>query len=200
MPPVVVPLTVRAGLIWSIGGQEYAANVLHYIVPPGESIDSGEAAAFSANVLAAYTGSGVGADISNDVVLSRVTLRDIREAALPEYSATCTATGSDATDPLPLMTSLVVTLRTAKAGRRYRGRVYLPGWSEAANDATGRPIQSVADAAEAFITDLGTVVQGAGNWNLAVCSLANNASLAVTTVEVRDLIWDTQRRRNYPGI
>lgn len=56
-----------------------------------------------------------------------------------QFSATAnqTAVGGTGTAPQPVYTARVITLLTARAGRKYRGRMYIPTTSLAPTAATG---------------------------------------------------------------
>lgn len=200
MPPLVIPDTVRVNMVWSLSGAEYAVNVLHYIVPAGQVVNSAAAADLAADIGGAFTGGALDAWIADEIALTRVSVRDIRVANQPEYSAPINAPGLSAQDPLPLQTSLVATLRTALAGRRYRGRYYQTGFSEAANGATGRADNTIVADLEAFLTNISNPTVTGNLWALGVMSTVLGETNAVTAIEVRDTVWDTQRRRAYPGI
>lgn len=208
MAAVVTTGTVRVNLIWSMGGTEFAVNALHYQVGPGVAITQAAADDLAADVLADFAGAGSWHTIvSNQVDLERITLRDLRTLNLPEYSSAVNQAGSVAGDPLPPQTALCVTLRTAFAGRSFRGRIYLPGAAESANDNTGKASAAAQAAALVFGNALAAQVVQGNEWVLAVRSGFNNGaarnpaiSNGVTALTVRDGIWDTQRRRAYAGI
>lgn len=200
MPPLVVPDTARVNLIWQMAGADHMVNVLHYNI--GSSVGVGQATAddLAADVQAAYAASGLDAYQANEYVLDRVTVRDIRTANQPEFSASVADGGVSVEAPLPPGVALVVTLRTALSGRRYRGRTYLGGWAVNANGSMGQAIPGAITAAEAFMTDMMSHSVQASTWTLGVMSTVLNAINNVTSVAVRDNVWDSQRRRAVPGI
>lgn len=98
----------------------------------------------------------------------------------------------------------VITLRTAKRGRKYRGRMYLPGIAPASgwtgnNITNGQVADLLADAA-AMITALEAVSSNA--FDAVVVSRYTNkfplqtATTEPVTVASMDSNWDSQRRRN----
>lgn len=156
--------------------------------------------------------------------LVRVGIRDLRVANLPEFRDTGAAvagTGGVA-DALPASIALVVTLRTAKAGKSFRGRCYLPGWNETENNATGTSANAAGIAGVAFINAIGTGLQSSA-LKLAVLSYPSEditidqttthadgtktvrrlshetakvgGAEPVTIVENRNAGWEIQRRR-----
>ena len=137
-------------------------------------------------------------------------VRDLRNEAMAEIkSAGTPAAGTGTGDLLPLNNAVCVTIRTAKAGKSFRGRSYIAGWNEAQNDGTGRMNQTTADAAKGFITGIGQAFGAPFQAQLAVLSFARDAetipakvitgkssfSNGVTLLESRNLKWESQRRR-----
>lgn len=208
MAAVVTTNAARVTLVWALSGTEYAVNVLHYDVGGLGTITQAHADDLAAEVSAAFSAAGSWQDIAGTVVtLARTTIRDLRTLNRPEFSSVVGVAGSAASNLLPLASSLVVTLRTALAGRSYRGRVYLPGATEANNSATGNADTLAIDAADDFITRLDAVTLQGTEVVLAIRSavadgVARNPAILtpVTSHAVRDNIWDVQRRRAYAGI
>lgn len=200
MPPLVIPATVRVNLIWSLSDVEYAVNVLHYIVPGGQVVSNATATDLATDIGGAFVASALDSWLADVVDLERLTVRDLRTANQPEYSATIDAPGLSSTHVLPLQTALVATFRTALAGRSYRGRYYQPGWAETANGAAGSADVTAASDLETFLTNISSPTVQGNLWTLAVMSPTLGASNAVTAIDVRDTTWDTQRRRAVAGI
>lgn len=200
MPALVIPDTVRVNLIWSLSGAEYAVNVLHYIVPSGQVVGGATATDLAADIGGAFVASALDSWIATVVRLARLTVRDLRTANQPEYSAVIDEPGLDSTVPLPLQTSLVATFRTALAGRSYRGRYYQCGFAEQANVLPGVADSTTVTDLETFLTNISSPTVQTNLWALGVMSPTLGETNAVTAIEVRDTVWDTQRRRSYPGI
>lgn len=215
MPPLVVPNGVRLGLIWQLNGADYAVVVVHAAIPAGVNVEA------SVDNWAGIIGTAATAQLKNTseglsstVKLDRLTARDLRQANLPEYSYPIGVTFSNPSTVLPLGVSAVVTHRTAKAGRSFRGRSYMPGWPEAASTTNGIMDTFVRTRAVAFWNDARTALASDVN----VCQLAVLSQwfstgdppvrarrdppvlTLITSHEVRDLTWDYQRRRAIPGI
>lgn len=211
---IVITDAVLVRLIWSLGGVEYAVNTLHYNAPALHTVNQASTDAFAAAVAAAATGAALPAQLATNVSLSRLTQRDRRVANQPEFSTGLTVVGTAVGDVLPPQTAMCITLRTALAGRGFRGRVYLPGWAEAASSPLGQAFSTAQTAGVNFITDLQSVTVSGNTLALAVArQLRKNpapppAQLPiepgelnnVTIVLSRNLIWETQRRRAIPGI
>jgi hypothetical protein len=202
---LTLPNTVQVRLRWSLIGR-LCSNIL-----AGEvgSFTSSQAVAdaLATAVLGHFTTSGLAALSATTTVMLGVGLRDIRSDGLVEYlSAPAGVAGTGAGDPLPNSLAAVVTLRTARAGKRYRGRVYVGGAIVAENDAAGHIVAAYNTALKAFLTDVQADMLAQGI-TLGVLSRPQydpitglvgtwaGAITPVTAVETRDVIWDSQRRR-----
>lgn len=198
---------VAARLVWQRAGADSAVNVLHFSVPALFVSDQAAANLLGDAIAGAFTTSGYAALVSTQDQLGRVTLRDRRTPNAPEFISVENVLGTSVSEPLPGSSACVVTLRTALAGRGFRGRVYLGSWSEAANTTGGVISASAMASAAAFVGNLRNIVIGSFTLTLAVAHQFNNnlplepgALNVVTSHLVRDNQWDVQRRRNVPGI
>jgi len=206
MAQLIVPNAAQMRLIWAQGGVLYALNVLGVHIPGATAITQALTNTIGAAVKAALTSSGQGAAVHTTITLANVGLRDIRTANTAEFLDSGAAVAGTATgDLLPPQVALCITLRTALAGRSFRGRCYLPGFAESVNGAAGAANGSAVSVA--FITAIkSTLVSNA--LDLGVIHRPTAAPLPVTagfitpvtTIVSRDLVWDTQRRRAIPGI
>lgn len=114
---------------------------------------------------------------------------------LHEYSFNlANATGSVG---LPLEVSLCASYQCDSATtvpvRRRRGRIYIPGFSEAAND-TGRPSSTVVSSLADAYRDYCEAVNALPDFTASVWSRANASLYPVERVWV-DNEWDTMRSR-----
>jgi hypothetical protein len=209
LPSLVVPNAAQLRLIWGISGVPAAVNVLGVSKPGAVVVNQTLANTVSAAVKSGFTSSAFNTQLGTAVSLMTVGLRDISSANQAEYVGTGAAVaGTGAAHLLPLNASLCVTLRTAQAGRSYRGRCFLWGFTEAQNSATGTVESGVGTSAEAFLTAIKAALVSSG-MDLGVISGLVDSSrnppkaafvTPVTTVQVRDSVWDTQRRRATAGI
>ena len=151
MPQVVIEGTYSITITWALAGTDWAVNQLHALIPSADSVDAALAAAWASDIEAAHVASGLAALQPTSVSLSRVDVRDLREPALPAYSAPMTSAGTSEAELLPRGTALVVTKRTNRAGPSFRGRIYIPGFSEEANETGGRATSAATAAAVAFV-------------------------------------------------
>ena len=200
MPSVVIDNTVQMRITWAITGVPFAINVLHGIKDIGiAGVGQADADAMADSLETAFDASGLGAHLGSSVSLTEVGLRDLNEANFPEYvAAIAGSAGTASTSLLPLNVALCCTLRTNKAGRRFRGRYYQTGFTEGTSDSTGAS-PAVMTALKAWLDQI-ALGMAANGLQLAVASRVNGTSEPVTSALVRDRTWDTQRRRIVPGI
>lgn len=206
MPQLVVPNAGQMRLIWSLGGQLYALNVMGVVNTGNIAITQALTNTIGTAIKSALTSSGMGAFVHTTVALANIGLRDVRTANTAEFLDTGGAVAGTATgDILPPQIALCITLRTAQAGRSFRGRVYLPGFGETSNTVLG--VVSSTTTMVAFVTAVKSALV-ASSLDLGVLSRPAPAATpprsgfvtTVTSIVARDAVWDTQRRRAVPGI
>lgn len=214
MPPLVVANACQLILHWDFYGQP-GASVLGLRNDVGLVINQSVADTLATQVTNAYTSAALAPNLDAQTVLSSVGVRDIRTANQPELLGTFTpipgtGTGEGITSAL----ACVVTLRTALAGRSFRGRVYISGLAGALTEEQGATVDLPArTACTAFLTAIRTNVAGAFTpaISLAVISRPRPAVIgppaipawpgavtAVVSEVVRSPIVGTQRRRLPP--
>jgi len=197
---LVVPQGALLRLIWTRGAVPSAVNVYGVINTGNVAITQTLTNTIGAAIKAAFTSSGQAAVINSQVALGQVGLRDVRQANMPEFlDAGAAVSATDATEILPMNVSLCVTLRTARAGRAFRGRTYLWGYTETQNVAGAVASAAAQTAATAWVNAIGTALSNNG-MGLAVLSRTLSQVNAVTSVQLRDGVWDTVRKRAIPGI
>lgn len=222
--PLVIPnaALVRLGYI---SGATVAYNVLGGIISGGTVINQALANALG-SAIKTYFSSNLAQVVGTAVSLQSVGVRDIRSANLPEFIDSGAPVAGTATgDLLPKGTAYAVTLRTARAGPSYRGRVYLFGFTELNNDPTGNAPSAVQTAALNFVVGVQSAMSSNG---LTMCVLSRpaeakrytvitthpdgstttqekqtkarpGAATQITAIVSRNNIWDSQRRRSAPG-
>jgi hypothetical protein len=139
-----------------------------------------------------------------------VDVRDLRSPNEPLISSTTTSTpGTSPDTALAPQTALVVTLRTAKAGRAFRGRVYLGGMALNATDGTGKIAAAANTAGIGMVNAVAAGMVASGGtiallqkWLPARTNVAGDAVperqpdiVPITGYVTVDNIFDTQRRR-----
>lgn len=206
MPQLIVPNAAQMRLIWAHSGQLYALNVMGVVNAGNIAITQALVNAVGAAIKTGFGTSFLNAAVSSAVQLTNVGLRDIRTPNTSELIDTGAAVaGTAGTDFLPPQTAFCVTLRTAFAGRSFRGRCYLPGFAEVQNTAAG--VNTDPSTATAFVAAIkAALISNA--LDLGVISRPNPDATpprvgsinTVTAIVSRDGVWDTQRRRAVPGI
>lgn len=102
-------------------------------------------------------------------------------------------------DPLPKQVSGLISLRTALAGRRNRGRVYVPFPAETSNNSSSEPdavyIEGLGGIGTAHVAPR-TVVGATGTTTIVPVIFRRVAGTTQDVVSFRvRLFWATQRRR-----
>lgn len=200
MPPLVVPQAALVRLIWTLGGSPYAINVLGARKTGAATIDQTVANTLGAAIKGSFGSSGAAAKISTSVSLGTVALRDISGPNNPEFrDAGAAVAGSAAGNVLPLQVAMCITLRTARAGKSFRGRMYVPGFTVASNTATGQVLGADATIIEGWVNALRGNFTSAG-LTQAIVSRVQLLTEPVTLAQSRDTVWETIRGRSIAGV
>ena len=200
MAPLVVTNCALIRLVWASGGTPYAVNVLGARKKSPFAINQGIADSVSTAVMGAFNASSLKTAIGTAVTLERVYTRDINAPSQPEFVGSAAAVPGTATgNLLPPQVAICVTLRTALAGKEFRGRVYLPGFAASALVASGAYSPGLQGFCTAFVQAVNDALDPV-NFDLAVISRKLSSSELVTTVLTRDTVFDTIRKRAIPGI
>lgn len=210
--PQIIPNTVEVVLNWELPNGKVVHNVLHGRVAGGFSATAGVAEAIRAAITSGGDWTGYAAQLNDGVSLLGVSLRDLRAANMPLVDSTGVAAAGTATgDALPSEVALVVTLRTAFAGRGFRGRVYLPGFDTASLDPDGTATAGAISAARTFVQHVQSALTASGI-TLGIAQPARQAYTSprtgaaiparsativdVTNIVTRNDVFDSQRRRS----
>jgi len=220
--PLVIPNCVQVRLLWAISGTG-GVNVLHAITTGSVVVNQTLANTIGSAIKAAYTARLSSLQGPGSAIV-RVGVRDLRGPNLAEFlDSGALVNGVGVGDPLPSQLAACVTLRTANSGKSFRGRVYVGGFNEAQNDASGLTATAANTASVNFLADVQATLQANG-MNLAVATrpaeakvitettnhndgtttvrtlsrqtAKNGLATAVTLIAARDAAWQTQRRRN----
>jgi len=209
-----VPLGLEMKLTWTFNAQDWALNILHFRNPAGAVVTQAIADAAATSVRGQFSTSGLAAVVHTGFALSKVEIRSMVANSDPWFLGAGAAVPGTSTDnPLPAATSLVVTEYTGLRGRSYKGRVYLTGFTEAANDTVGGATPATAGAAASFILGIMGALAGATP-SLVLCVLSRFTTTPPATTPVErtppllttvtqvaaNQRWDVQRRRAVPGI
>jgi hypothetical protein len=211
--PVILPAGIEVDLVWNLASTKQIKNVLHGQVAGGFTATAAVAQAVYAAIIASASWTAWAADVHSTASFAGVNLRDLRTPNMPVVQSTGGATaGTGALLALPPGSSLVVSLKTALAGRGFRGRVYLSGLDSVVLVAgTGALTGAANTNAVNFITAVQTALTTSGI-TLALANPARQAytgrkgrailaraanQVPVTSISTRLTALTSQRRRSY---
>jgi len=197
---LVVSNGVLVRLLWTRGGLTYAINVYGATGLGPAQINQAFANTLGAAIKSAFATSTWNAQVSSQVSLDKVGVRSIGALNQPEFLDSGVGVAGTATGNfLPPQTALVITLRTALAGKEYRGRTYLCGFSVTANDPNGLATVATTNVAGGWVTAIKDALTANG-LTMAVISRKLNIGTPITLILSRNNVWETQRRRSIPGV
>lgn len=211
--PIVIPNAIEVDLLWNLASGKQVKNVLHGQVAGGFNATAAIAQAIYAAIIASASWTAYKPFINSNCSFAGVQLRDLRTANMPFVSSTGAVTpGTGAASALPPGVALVISERTAQAGRGFRGRIYLPGLdSVALTAATGAASAAANTAAVNFVTAVQTALT-ASAITLSISNPARQAYVGknlraiparaagiinVTSLVARLTALTSQRRRSY---
>ena len=226
MPPLQVPGAAIVKLYWTISGGGIMMNALGAVVTGAPTFGQAHANALGSAIKGSLTSSGLVGLIHSSVTLAAVGVKDLRQESLTEFiDQNAAVVGTASGDALPRGTAFAVTLRTARSGPRYRGRVFLGGFAEGNNDPDATAGSTVPTLCVAFLTavqgnftsnglSLGVISRPAEPVDVVITIHRNDGTdevqtkhregrpgqvNAVTLIQARNDTWDSQRRRTTPG-
>ncbi len=198
MPLPVITNVVRIAVRGQAPSGSNWANVLHCLkttagAPSGADITNLDTAIRRLYIGAAYSGgNNMLSACKTTCTTVDVTYTPLDGSSTSTVSA-LTAAGALTDDSLPSQTAEVVTIRTARRGRSYRGRVYLPPWTEVSSSASGTMVASTVTAIlNQWVGAQAALV--ATNWTIGVASYLHSTFEAATGFTM-DTRFDVQRRR-----
>jgi len=190
--------TSRAVISGHLGGGEQFAWGFWLTSSYTSQADTQTAATTIASYFETYAEATLKALLSSDSGYDKVTLYSYAAATGPaDYVAEApitTAVGTSTDASLPLQLACVVTLKTGQAGRRRRGRMYLPVNAKAltAHQFTQAQINAIVADTATFIQNVDNSASISGN--VCVMSQVVGEKVSVTELAV-DSRLDVQRRR-----
>jgi hypothetical protein len=209
--PVVVPNAIKVMPLWTLGDGKVTRSVLGGIVGSFTSASSTVAEAIRAAWVGNSQFAPLLAQIASTVSFTGIEIQDIRQAGNPVFRSTGAAVpGTGTGTELPDEVALVLTLRTAKIGRQWHGRLYQQGWSSVAlgagNTANPAAVTALTNYPNCILAGMAA---GGLSWGLiqparqAYTSPKTGTSFParaahiepITSQLVRDNHWDSQRRR-----
>lgn len=211
--PVVVPQCAQISLVWFLPDQKFAHNVLYgrYAGTFAGSVASANSIMTSLTTGAPWT--GLASQLSPGTTLAAVTIRDVNPtdgsgALISSTNAAVPGTGTGTA--LPCEVAAVITKRTAKAGRGNRGRIYLGGFTSATLTTGDVIAPGTVTAIQAWANIIGSALAASGYTHVMgqparaaytspvtgrVFQARPATSTDITSLQVRDNHWDSQRRR-----
>jgi hypothetical protein len=193
-----------------------ALVILHCRNGAAAAVNEALANSIKTIIVNAFSSSGLAGHIIPAASFAHLQIRDMASAENAWVTATNPGAPGTAvnTTPLPANVSLCVSGVTGKRGASFRSRTYLWGYSVAAVAATGGVLQDTADDSAAFMNTIRTGLAGMPSaLPLVVVSRFTTPPGGSSPVErippimtditsylVKDLVWDSQRRRAIPGI
>lgn len=205
---LVIPDTVESILKVGNGAARTFHVVIHSLIPVGTQVTPALAEALFASLKPLWT-TNMAPDVPTTAAFSGVDMRDLRNQGLALVSSTgAAAAGTGTGDLLPGSIAACFTLRTNRAGRSYRGRMYWGGFAESANSVTGTMGAATKARFDAFCAgfisaaNVSGLTLGVAHRPTAfdeITGLPISPGLGfttpVTSVVCRDVNWDSQRRR-----
>jgi hypothetical protein len=208
--PVHIPSCAQITLVWTQEDGKLAHNVLYgrYAGAFAGSVAQANAIMTGLSSGAAWT--ALAGQLAPSTALAAVHLRNVDVPNEPIIESTNPAVpGTVSGAPLPNEVAICITLRTAFTGRQFRGRMYLPGFTNAALGAGNTISGQTIDAINAWAATIRSVFSASGyTWVIgqkaraAYTGITGTAhpqrdadSVDITTALVRDNHWDSQRRR-----
>lgn len=166
---------------WSLAGQ-LGINVYGVRIPSGVTVTQALTDTVAAAVKAAYTTNLAPLQAPNAAVV-RVGLRDYRAPNMPEFRDTAAAAaGTEPTGQLlPSGVAICITLRTALSGKSFRGRSYIPGFTETQNASNGVIVTTAANAAVTYVTGIKNALSASGMFLAVVSRPSDRHVLSRTT-------------------
>jgi hypothetical protein len=207
--PVAIANCIEIVLFWTQANTHLAHTILH-----GRNAGSFVPSVGQANTLFGTIGTSYTTNLASyqptGTSLTYLTIRDMTATTNPIFQSTAAAVaGTSASIAMPENVALVLTANTTLRGRGRKGRAYIPNWATNADASGGLAVSALTAAMNAFGTALisnmnaigltSTIANPARNAYIGYTGTTHAARAAgmndVSSWTLKDLIWDTQRRR-----
>lgn len=181
----------------SLPNGDLAMNVYHGLWQGAAVFNHTDLQGIADDLATAWTNNLRG-DVSNNVTLQEITMKDLSVAIGETFRPIVSPiTGSATGVTLPLQLAICITLNRGQTPTK-RGRVYLPGYTAASNEE-GTLGPKVASATinniDDWIENVGAAFSD-NNAHWVVWSRKNNSTIDVNVpTTVANNRWDVQRRR-----
>lgn len=200
---------MAVGDVWAVrpicaANNQLSFNVLHYLTTA--SVLPEPTPLLVANDFSIFLGPGWITQLANPAVFVGVQAQKVFPAppSVAGLSVLGSSAGTAGPNLLPTQVCGIITKLTAFAGRRFRGRVYMPFPSEEVNTSAGAPtgpyLVNLA-ATAALLLAVRTIINGAGSATFTPVLFhrppgSTTTALVGTRTNSR---WATQRRRGPYG-
>jgi len=203
MSAVLAPNDILQLRIWSVLGPQAAVNTLYYSV-----LSVGTPAATVADFLTNWNTTCVAdylALISNDATFKGEQARQVNRVPLfvMEELVTSAGPGTDASAAMGTQLCGLISYRSANAGPKFRGRLYLPFPAIDANTVDGVPTTTYRNNVAAFTTAAVGVtnISAGGRTATLQQGIYHRSSRTITPIVSAAIVpkWATQKRRGAFG-
>lgn len=198
MPLPVIANVVRVACQMTAPSGKKATNVFHAAFSGAGAPSSTDIANLDAQLVKLYLGpdGGGGAHVFGQITSGWAYVQNTLtplDGISPSTVVTHAAAGTLGGTSLPSEVCEVMTIRTAKRGRRYRGRVYLPCVSTLGATSTGFIVGTIQTGFVAQMVDVQALLGGV-SWQVGVASYKYGSFELATGFSI-DNRFDVQRRR-----
>jgi len=198
MASPVIPNCIQIRLLWTVDAN-LAINVLNTSHAGTVPVNQALANSLGASIKTAFT-NNLALHYRSSAALQRIGVRDMSAPNQPEFLDTNPGVGGTGVgDSLPANVAMCITHRTAKSGKSFRGRTYLPAMIETVNGPGGTADPAAATAALAFFTAVGAAFVSAGLKFAIASRAADRETLTRTTFfddgsQQVDVLSETKRK------
>lgn len=205
-----IPNCCEITLVWNIAASKLARNVLHGSYTGGFPGTVAQANSILAGLNSGAQWTALALQFATSTALAQVTLRDLNTENTPVIASTgAAAAGTGGAIAVPDEVAVAITHRTAKAGRAFRGRSFIPGWSTAAVGGDNALVPAGVTALGNWANTIKPLLTGLGytfciGQHSRVAYTSPNGTphdarpagtVEITSSVVRDNHFDSQRRR-----
>jgi hypothetical protein len=203
---------------WTVAATLHPKNVLYLKPVTYSTINQAGVDALGDVVAAALDATALESYLSTQTRLNSVTVTDLTTSTSPQFTShDLDEAGESNTDYLPTQTAGMIEWVTALRGPSFRGKTFIPGFTENASD--GRPVAGCLSAIQDFADELISRFD-AVDYPLAIASFfsgtmqvagkhpgdvitvpkpRDTATVTLITAGTAEEVWKTQRRRSTPG-
>ncbi len=202
---------VQVKFFWALHGL-LAMNVIDCRVAASFAPNTSIANIVNTGLVNAITSSGLIGHLASTTVWNATGLLDRRTEGNATITSTNAAIAGTAPGlPLPAQNAVCITKRTARAGKFFRGRTYLMGFAADSLEADGLIPTAIGTACTSFMTTAASVLSTNGlqpavhsphyperpSHVVGALPLPEHPESLTDVIswELRDRVWDTQRRR-----